>query len=129
MPKEIRKARKKKRTIKSDNLGFIATYLFEFPGSSATDVRRALWMYRNKEWKEIEKKGFSIRRSYISYFQTTRSASQRGYAGKYWQKTNRSRWILTSDGLFRVDKRLIKKVNTINKRVTKYKKSCRRGVR
>lgn len=123
----MKKDSTKKIPIKCDNLGFIATYLFEYPGSSASDIRRALWMFRNKEWQCIDQKGYSEKKSYISYFQTSSTPSQRGYAGRYWTKINRNRWILTSDGLFRVDKKLVKKINTIHKRVIKYKKACRKS--
>ena len=123
------KRSKQTKQKKTNNLNFIATYLFEHPGVSATDLRRALWIYHNKEWKEIEDKGFSIRKTYTSYFQIAKGKSHRGYAGKYWKKINRNSWILTSDGLFYVDKRLIKKVATVNKKVLKYKKMCRSGTR
>ena len=119
------KKKKTKKKKKPNNLNFIATYLFEHPGTSATDLRRALWIYHNKEWKDIQEKGFSIRRTYTSYFQIAKGKSHRGYAGRYWKKINRNRWILTSDGLFYVNKKLIKKVNTVNKRVIKHKKMCR----
>ena len=118
--------KKVKKPIKNNNLNFIATYLFEYPGSSATDVRRALWIYRNRKWIDIDQKGFSERTTYISYFHMAKGQSHRGYAGKFWVKRNRNSWILTADGLFRVRQKLIKRVKSINRKIIK-QKMCRRG--
>tara|TARA_B100000242_G_C42927480_1_gene430117 strand:+ start:465 stop:788 length:324 start_codon:yes stop_codon:yes gene_type:complete len=96
-----------------NNLNFIATYIFQFPGCSASEVRRALYIYRNKSLDD----SFSERRSYVSYFQQRSGSSHRGYAGRLWTKVNRTRWILTEEGLHKIDKRIIKKVNTINKKL------------
>ena len=101
------------KTKKPNNLNFIATYLFQNPGSSATDIRKALWVFRNKKLSE----DFNEKKSYVSYFQTKPSPSQRGYAPRLWQKVNRCRWVLTSEGLYLVDKKLIKKVDKISKKI------------
>ena len=105
-------ARRTKRK-KPNNLNFIATYLFERPGASATEVRKALWIYKNKKICN----DYNPKKSYVSYFQTDKGHSHRGYVPRYWQKINRCRWILTSDGLFLVDKRLLKKVAKIAKKI------------
>ena len=81
---------------KSNNLNFIATYLFQNPGASATEVRKALWIFKNKKLSE----DYNPKRSYISYFQTKKGTSHRGYVPRFWKKVNRCRWILTGDGLF-----------------------------
>ncbi len=99
---------------KSNNLNFIATYIFEHPGCSASEVRRALYVFKNRQIDE----NFSERKSYVSYFQQpTSGISHRGYAGKYWKKINRTRWIITESGLQKIDKRLLKKVRKINKKL------------
>ena len=105
-----------------NNLSFIATYLFQYPGSSASDVRRALFLHKRKRLSE----DFNEKKSYISYFQQTHSKSYRGYVPRYWNKVNRCRWTLTSEGLFLVDKRLIKKVDSINKRLYRMKAKNKR---
>ena len=77
---------------KPNNLNFIATYIFEFPGCSASEVRRSLYVFKNA----ILDEGFSEKKSYTSYFQMSKdSISHRGYAGKYWKKINRTRWVIT----------------------------------
>tara|TARA_R110000851_G_scaffold25240_10_gene72886 strand:- start:126 stop:452 length:327 start_codon:yes stop_codon:yes gene_type:complete len=99
---------------KLNNLNFIATYIFEHPGCSASEVRRALYFFKNS----ILDEGFSEKKSYVSYFQTSKdSTTNRGYAGKYWEKINRTRWVITDKGLEKIDKKLIKKVRIINKKV------------
>jgi len=108
----------KTKKRKYNNLSFIATYLFQFPGASATEVRKALWVYRNKMLCEK----FSLKNSYISYFQTNERKSHRGYAPRYWKKVNRSRWSLTADGLYLVEKSLLKRTVSINKKIKKRKK-------
>ena len=68
---------------KLNNLNFIATYIFEHPGCSASEVRRSLYIFKNAELDE----NFSEKKSYISYFQMSKESSlNRGYAGKYWKK-------------------------------------------
>jgi len=99
---------------KINNLNFIATYIFEHPGCSASEVRRALYIYKNKKLDG----NFSERRSYVSYFQQpSQGISHRGYAGKYWKKINRSRWIITDQGLKKIDKTLMEKVKLINEKL------------
>lgn len=103
---------------KTNNLNFIATYIFESPGCSASEVRRALYYYKNN----ILDENFSERKSYVSYFQMSKeSSTHRGYAGKYWNKINRTRWVVTDLGLQKVDKKLIKKVARIKKKVCSQK--------
>jgi hypothetical protein len=99
---------------KLNNLNFIATYIFEHPGCSASEVRRSLYIFKNSKLDE----NFSEKRSYISYFQTSKdSNNNRGYAGKYWKKINRTRWVITEQGLEKIEKKLIKKVRSIKKNV------------
>ncbi len=107
--------RKKK---KINNLSFIATYLFEYPGSSASEVRRALWIYKNKDLNE----NFNTKHSYVSYFQMNEGRSHRGYVPRYWRKVNRCRWVLTAEGLFLVEKSLRRKTASIHKKIKKQKK-------
>jgi len=98
---------------KSNNLNFIATYIFQHPGCSASEVRRALYFYKYKCLSN-----FSERRSYVSYFQQpTTGGSHRGYAGRFWKKINRTRWVVTDQGLAKIDKSLLKKVKSINKKL------------
>ena len=111
---------KTKQTKSLNNINFIATYIFEYPGCCASEVRRALYVYRNKELDD----NFSERRSYVSYFyQPSNGVSHRGYAGKYWQKINRTRWSITPDGLQKIDKRLLKRVRKINKKLCSHRRS------
>ena len=69
----------KNRRKKANNLNFIATYLFQNPGSSATEVRKALWIFKHKKLSEE----YNPKRSYVSYFQTERGTSHRGYCPKF----------------------------------------------
>ena len=97
---------------KLNNLNFIATYIFEHPGCSASEVRRSLYIFKNAELDE----NFSEKKSYISYFQMSKESSlNRGYAGKYWKKVNRTRWVITDLGLEKIEKKLVKKVRSIKK--------------
>lgn len=106
-------------TQKSNNINFIATYIFENPGCSASNVRRALYVFKNKKLDC----NFSERKSYTSYFhQPTTGEPHRGYAGKYWKKINRTRWVITEVGLEKIDKKLIKKVQVINKKLCRKSK-------
>ena len=95
---------------KTNNLNFIATYLFENPGCSATEVRKALWIYKHKKLCD----SYNPKKSYTSYFQIDKTKSHRGYCPKFWKKINRCRWVLTSEGLSLVEKKLIKHVKKIS---------------
>ena len=119
MPKK-KATKRKKRSI--NNLSFIATYLFQHPGASATEIRKALWIYKRGELTDM----FNEKNSYVSYFQMNESKSHRGYAPKYWKKVNRCRWTLTAEGLFLVEKKLIKRCTSINKKIIKNKSLCKR---
>ena len=118
-------AAKKAKRKTSNNLSFIATYLFQNPGASATEVRKALWIYKNKKLDDR----FSEKNSYVSYFQTHEGKSHRGYVPKFWKKVNRCRWVLTPEGLFLVEKKLLKRTDTIKRKIKRNKKSKKRVVR
>ncbi len=74
---------------RGDNLRFIADYLFKTPGSTMTEVRRALCEFRGKGY---------TRGQYAQYFAKAYIfGNRRPYAGTYWYKSDGG-WCLTIKG-------------------------------
>ncbi len=74
----------------TNNLEFIATYLFTHWGAKASDVRRALCRFRGKEYH---------RGMYCSYFANLpRYKRREQYRDRYWTKKDRG-WYLTTQGM------------------------------
>ena len=95
-PLEISRAKsgelssKSLHTRLSNNLEFIATYLFMHYGAGAADVRRALCRYHGKEYH---------RGMYCSYFASMpRYKRNEQYRDRYWTKIDKG-WYLTTQGM------------------------------
>ncbi len=95
---------------KTNNINFIATYIFCFPGCCGADIRRALYFSKHGNLD-----GFSERGWAVSYFYGRKN--HRGYPNKYWQSPKRGKWILTPRGLDKV-------VPEMMENIKKYKKIC-----
>ena len=73
---------------KGDNLRFIADYLLKRPGSTMTEVRRALCEFRNKAYS---------RGQYAKYFAKAYYREETSYVDTYWYKREGG-WYLTLAG-------------------------------
>ena len=74
----------------ANNLEFIATYLFTHWGAKASDVRRALCLYKGKEYH---------RGMYCSYFaHLPKYRRRQQYRDRYWTKKDNG-WYLTTQGM------------------------------
>ena len=90
MKKNSREKFKTKVTFhKGDNLRFIADYLFRNPGSTMTEVRRALCEFRDKTY---------TRGQYAQYFAKAYIyGNRKSYVDTYWYKREGG-WYLTLAG-------------------------------
>ena len=95
---------------KLNNIHFIATYIFCYPGCCGAEIRRALYFSKHNNLE-----GFSERGWPTSYFYGRKN--HRGYPTKYWHSPKRGKWILTEQGFDKVAPELIEKIQ-------KYRKNC-----
>ncbi|MAG26749.1 hypothetical protein CMI47_14505 [Candidatus Pacearchaeota archaeon] len=97
--------RTKPNPKRGDNIRFLATYLFENPGVTSSECRKALCEERGIFWEG----GRQMRGQYTSYFSRTRYSSSwpNPPADRYWTKFRRSDgrigWKLTLEGMGWVD--------------------------
>ena len=98
---------------KINNLEIIASYLFLFPGVSASEIRRVLYCWH---FSEIDD-NFNEKLTYTTYFD--KSHYPKGYVGKLWSSPKRSKWILTFDGLKKIRPEILERLKFINSCVSK----------
>ncbi len=87
------------------NIEFIATYIFNNPGCTSTEVRRALTENNGRVWTN----GTEMRGQYTAYFCTGwigGSSWPRNPCGRYWHRMKRpdgkNGHLLTTEGLSKV---------------------------
>ena len=87
------------------NIKFIATYIFNNPGCTSTEARKALCVKNGITWTN----GTDMRGQYTSYFTTGwigGSSWPRNPCGRYWHRVIRpdgkNGLLLTTEGLSRV---------------------------
>jgi len=98
---------------KINNLEFIASYLFLFPGVAASEIRRALYV-----WKEGQiDDGFDDKLTYAVYFNKIKN--RKGYVDRLWSSPKRTRWILQPDGIKKVRPEIFEDIKNINSCVAK----------
>jgi hypothetical protein len=96
--------RTRQRPKRGDNIRFLATYLFEHPGASSGECRKALCEENGIEWEGSTQ----MRGQYTSYF--TVGAQGAGWSnpplGRYWTRIKKDRgtgYMLTIEGMGWVD--------------------------
>ena len=102
------------KSKKTNNINFIATYIFVHPLCTATDIRRALYYSKNHTLH-----GFSERGWATSYFYAR--TNHRGYPSKYWYSPARSKWLLTDQGMAKIRPGLIEKVKFYRKKCVEFR--------
>jgi len=91
---------KKRRAKKGANLKFIAQYLYDKPGATATEIRRALCAHNGKAYS----KGYYTEYFYNHSWGSWRKAKESSALGQYWIKCGDGPgWILTLHGLTLVE--------------------------
>jgi len=96
---------KTNQTKWGDNIRFLATFIFNNPGCTSTEARKALCKYKGKRWTN----GTDMRGQYTSYFTTGwigGSSWPRNPCGRYWHRMKRpdgkTGHLLTTEGLAQV---------------------------
>lgn len=93
---------------KLNNINFIATYIFCFPGCSGAEIRRALYYSKHGNLERFSERGWAT-----SYFY--QRTNHRGYSEKYWRSPKRGKWVLTPLGLEKISPELIDKIKNYRK--------------
>lgn len=88
-----------------DNIRFIARYIFENPGCTSGEARKALCEHNGVEWTN----GTEMRGQYTTYFNAGWIGGKswpRNPCGRYWRRAKRpdgkSGYILTLEGLWKL---------------------------
>jgi len=101
---------------KTNNINFIATYIFCFPGCSGADIRRALYFSKHENLDGFNERGWAT-----SYFY--HRSNHRGYPTKYWHSPVRGKWLITDEGMKKVVPHLIENIQNYRKICAEIKKS------
>ena len=97
-----------RRQVKfGENISFIASYLFRYPGAQSGEIRKALCIRNGVEWTTATE----MRGQYTTYFCTGwiggASKWPRNPAGRYWTRLTRPDgkrgYMLTLEGIAKVD--------------------------
>ena len=99
-------SRSRRRTAPyGSNIAFIATYIFNNPGCTSTDARKALCAKNGITWTN----GTDMRGQYTTYFNTGWIGGDswpKNPCGRYWKRTTRpdgkTGHLLTLEGLSKV---------------------------
>jgi hypothetical protein len=97
----------RRQVKKGDNIKFLATYIFNNPGCTSTDARKALCLNNGINWTT----GTKMRGQYTTYFSSGwiggRHKWPRNPLGRYWKRMKRpdgkTGLLVTTEGLFKVE--------------------------